>query len=299
MLHKRLPPMNTLSAFESAARLGSFTRAAGELNITQAAISRRVKNLESWLGCALFERHRYTVKLNQAGKVFAQTALPALFQISMSAESVKSLVNSDRTLVIYADLSLAESLLIPRLSTFSDSYPDAEIKLITSSVPLENENTHVDIGLQSGRRAHERFESELLDEDEIYPICAVDYFKDKPLPHTVEDLVQHRLIHLLQNDRDWVGWREFCNYLGAHNSTFKIAVTLTTYTHVLDLAEAGQGVALGWHHAVEKRIKAGKLIGLTHFSMPAPQGLYIHYPKSSPCSQFTRPFIQWLKSEYQ
>ena len=293
---KRLPPMNTLAAFESAARLGSFTRAAAELHITQAAVSQKVRNLEEWIGCKLFERNRYTVNLNQAGQIFADATIPALQQISIAATSVKSIAHADRQIVIYADLSLAESLLIPRLSEFSEAYPQVEIKLITSSLPLEQESAHVDIGLQYGRQASTRFDSDFISGDDIYPVCSADYFDKSKQPESVAELSQHQLIHLSQEFRQWISWRDFLSEFNVFDDASLSGISISTYTHVLDLAEAGQGIALGWNLAVQPRLQRGSLIRLTNYSMASPEGLYIYFAKGDQSSNYTAAFLEWFKS---
>ncbi len=139
-MHRRLPPLNAVKAFEAAARHGSFTRAADELRVTHGAVSRHVQMLEGWLGLPLFERHNRRVVLTEAGGAYATEIGAALDRIALAtARQAKG--GRPRLLHVNALATFTLRWLIPRLSGFQRANPSIEVRLTTSNVPLATSRT--------------------------------------------------------------------------------------------------------------------------------------------------------------
>src|SRR3569832_541272 len=125
---RRLPPLNSLKAFEAAARLSSFSRAAAELNVTHAAISRHVRALEAEFRTPLFDRTGRGVELTEVGRALA-LELTKGFDIIASAASGFAQRSRRKPLTVTSDPSFAALRLVPRLGTFTARYPGIDIVL--------------------------------------------------------------------------------------------------------------------------------------------------------------------------
>ena len=131
-MHRRLPPLNALRAFEAAARHASFTRAAEELHVTHGAISRQVQALEAWLDQPLFERHNRRVVLTEAGAAYLAEIGAALDRIALA--TARQVERSERRLLrVNALATFTLRWLIPRLSAFQLAHPATEVRLTTAN----------------------------------------------------------------------------------------------------------------------------------------------------------------------
>lgn len=130
-LRNRLPSLGTLAAFEAASRLGTFTQAAAELNLTQAAVSRQIRMLEDHLGVLLFKRCRHDVILTAEGERFSARVNPALRSIGDATDSIRYGYAEDLT--ICSEICFAAHWLMPRLSRFQAKNEGLNLRIVTSS----------------------------------------------------------------------------------------------------------------------------------------------------------------------
>ncbi|NNF77554.1 MAG: LysR family transcriptional regulator, partial [Rhizobiales bacterium] len=146
---RRLPPLNSLRAFESAARWLSFSKAADELFVTPAAISQQIKQLEDYLGIALFHRMTRAVRLTEE----ARTVLPLVTEgFDKLAEAVEHLAQNQETgvLTVSSAPTFAQKWLLPRLPNFGDKHPDIDLRLDASLLSRDFERDGIDIGIRLG-----------------------------------------------------------------------------------------------------------------------------------------------------
>jgi DNA-binding transcriptional LysR family regulator len=290
--------MTTLVAFEAAARLGSFTKAAAELNLTQAAISRQIRQMEINLGCKLFERRRYDVQLNEAGRQLSALVGGALHSIADIADAIRTPHAPGDEIVIFSEMALAARRLIPRLNEFSGQYPEIQLKILTSNQPLESVGEQINVGLQYGARDPKRFDAIEICGDVIYPVAAPLIAQQITGVRGIEELNEFRLLHLEQNNLDWIDWPGF---FATHDAVSKRKpgdLLFNTYSSVIEAAVNGSGIALGWGLAVEQSLKEGVLVRLGDWMQPAPEGLFAHTPKSRDKLPATQKFIAWLVDEF-
>src|ERR1700722_2737360 len=131
-MRRRLPPLNTLRVFESGARRMSFTRAAEELHVTQAAVSHQIKALEDWLGTPLFLRLSRGLKLTPAAERYLREVTAALDLISAATSQLMR--PDDRRILSVATMdSFASAWLLPRLKSFRSQYPDIDVRMLSVS----------------------------------------------------------------------------------------------------------------------------------------------------------------------
>ena len=168
-LRRRLPPMNTLTAFEAAYRLGSFSRAAEELALSQGSVSRLVRQLEESIGERLFSRGRYDVAPTTAGREYAYTVRHSLSDIAQATDRLRLNSQDFEILTIYSDLGLGSAILTPCMGEFQRQHPQVRLRIVVSPEPIEETLEAFDFGLQQGRWAEQRFVIESIGDDLLFP----------------------------------------------------------------------------------------------------------------------------------
>lgn len=293
---RRLPPLNTLAAFEAACRLGSFSRAADELALAQSSISRLIRQLEESIGVKLFVRGRYDVTPTAAGQELAHTVRHSLSDIAQTTDRLRLESRDSQTLTIYSDIALGSAILTPCMGEFQRQYPDVHLRAIVSPEPIEDTPEAFDIGLQQGRRAQHRFETESIGDDLLFPVCSPELFDSFNNPGDPGELADKPLLSLQQRGRDWPDWNDF---LAEFDIQFPVTSSMTimnTYAMYLDLAELGEGVALGWARSVQDRLETGRLVRIPGLSVPLPDHINVYRDRYAPTKPSALAFIELLKS---
>ena len=293
---QRLPPLNTLTAFEAACRLGSFSRAADELALAQSSISRLIRQLEESIGVQLFSRGRYDVTPTPAGQELAYTVRHSLSDIAQTTDRLRLESRDSETLTIYSDLSLGSTILTPCMGEFQRQHPQVRLRIVVSPEPIEETLEAFDFGLQQGRWAEQRFEIESIGDDLLFPVCSPELFASLNNPGDPRELASKPLLSLQQRNRDWPDWREFLAEFGIKLPLTSTITVLNTYPMYLDLAELGEGVALGWARTVQDRLDAGSLVRVPNLSIPLPDYINVYRNRQAPTKPSSRAFVELLKS---
>jgi LysR family glycine cleavage system transcriptional activator len=152
MVRPRLPPLNAIKAFEAAARLGSFTCAAEELNVTHGAVSRQIRLLEDWLGALLFVRTSRNAVPTRAGKDLLVEAGTALDRLAGAVQHVQHGAQARGSLRVSALPTFAMRWLIPRLPEFQRDHPGSEPRIVTASTPSEQFRMGADVVISGPSR---------------------------------------------------------------------------------------------------------------------------------------------------
>lgn len=256
-----LPPLQPLRAFEAAARLASFTRAAGELNITQGAVSRQVHNLEDRLGVRLFRRAEGGIALTPAGQRYRQAVREALDRIA-GATAELGMRSGLGPVTIGATSALASLWLMPRLNAFRQQEPDLAIRVLASDHDLDPATSDVDLLITYVRNPPADEPGSPLFGEVIFPVCAADYPLVGGLPADPSDLLAQTLLVLDDDHPDWIGWDTWFTRHGVAYREPQRSIRINSYPMLLQTAVAGQGIALGWQHLVDDLLAAGSLVAL-------------------------------------
>jgi len=293
-LGKRLPPLGCLIAFDAAFRHGSFTRAADELALSQASVSRQIRLLETNLGFPLFERRRYDVVPTEEGKILAESVANSLRNIAQTTDKLRARFDKGETLTILADLGLASGLLAPLLGGFQRLFPDTHLRVLATTEPIEEVKEHFDIGLQSGYWAPHTFEIIPIADDILFPVCSPAFAQDLPRKLNAEALANQPLLHFKQPARDWPDWKTFLAEFGAQLDSPLQGLEFSSYAVYLDVAENGEGIALGWGRQIMTRLSSGRLIRITDMSMKLPQNISIYLKRHEDKHPLAQSFINYL-----
>ncbi len=264
-LKQQLPPLNSLLCFEAAARHLSFTLAGKELGVTQAAVSRQIKLLESTLNITLFNRfnRRLTLTLN------AKALLPKVQQsltILVNAIEETHSTNTANKITISATVAFHNLRLNSWLTQFQHKYPDVEINVITQDKDINLLTENVDLALGCGLSPQpDTIASDFLYSDEIFPVCSPEYLRIKGKLDNCADLLSHSLLHLDEDhwrELNWdaINWSNwFDSQQLKHQKPLK-GLTINNYPLLLVAVKNGQGIALGWQHLVSDLIARGELV---------------------------------------
>ncbi|NMZ93905.1 LysR family transcriptional regulator [Pseudomonas panacis] len=296
-LGKTLPPLASLLPFEAAARLGSFSKAADELHITQAAISRQIRGLEDNLGVKLFSRRNRAVFLTQEGRELGRVVGEALRSISESATSLRGSTHSHRV-VLLCQLCEAFYWLMPRLSTFHQQYPHIEIQVVTSTRPLTEFTSHFDVALQSTGRASGSHPLMFTAVDEVFPVCSPGYLDSKP-PLSLAGLQSRTLLHHSSHPPHLMEWDSWLQVFGQALGGEVRGATFDSYPLMLQAAVEGHGIAMGWRRTASRLIDSGALVRPCVESVHLPQALSIYRQQGEDIRAEVMALLDWLEVQLQ
>jgi LysR family transcriptional regulator, glycine cleavage system transcriptional activator len=282
---RKLPFLNGLRAFEAAARANGFTKAASELHVTPAAISRMVQLLEQRIGVALFERKPNRLALTAAGIAY-QAGLTQIFdQLANLTAQITAMAGS-RVLTIGVGPTFATRWLIPRLADFQKKEPDLEVRFVTggATVPYNDEWT---CGIRLGRGDWPDFAADRLFAADLKPVCSPATAKRLKTPN---DLLGTTLLRVAHASEDWPRWLK-----AAELSKVKPrGPEFEYYGQALQAAADGVGVAMGITPYVDDDLKAGRLVAPFEKSVSKDEHWYLIYRIGRKDEAGFKAFHSWI-----
>lgn len=275
MPKRDLPPLRALTAFEAAARLGSFRLAAGELGITRSAVSHQVKALEQRLGVQFFRRDARRAELTQIGHIYYPAIREAFDQIESQTRALRPAAN-DNELTIQVYVTVALKWLIPRLHDFEKRYPDMKVRLSTSYFDWDFDEKNVDAGLVLARNKSPQHYYRPLFQSLLTPVCAPELLRGPNAIKIPQDLKKHKLLYVYTAEEDWQLWLEAAGVKG-----IKLSDRLAVDSYVLaqEAAIEGRGVAMTIGPFATEEIKMGRLV--QPFPLLAPHKHQWHFACSA------------------
>jgi LysR family glycine cleavage system transcriptional activator len=297
---RNLPPLNSLRAFETAARHLSFTKAAEELHVTPAAISHQIKALEEQMGVPLFRRLTRALRLTEAG----QAALPSLRDgFDKLADGVDLLRAHDESgaITVSLDPSFAAKWLVPRLDRFRAAHPDLDVRLDATDKLADFQRDNVDLAIRYGGGNYPGLEVERLLSEEIFPVCSPKLLEGPAPLAQPGDLRHHTLIHLEWGSEDVTAptWRMWLLAAGVHDIDFTRGPVFSMTSLALQAAIEGQGVALASSFLVADDLAADRLVVPFDLSVCDPLDFAYHIvvPKRTADLPKVVAFKTWLLDE--
>ncbi|SEK83938.1 LysR family transcriptional regulator, glycine cleavage system transcriptional activator [Colwellia chukchiensis] len=252
---KRLPPLNAIRAFEASARQLSFTRAAEELFVTQAAISHQIKALEDHLGIKLFMRKNRALLLTEDGQSYYLDIKDIFNNLHEATE--KLLARGEKgAITVSMQPSFAIQWLVPRLNSFNLVHPDIDVRIKAVDQPENSLTEDVDLAIYYGRGRWSGIHAEQLHTEYLIPVCSPLLLTGKKPLAKISDLAGHTLLHDTSR-RDWKRWFKFVD---AKASNVNHGPIFSHSAMVLQAAIHGQGVALAHSVLAKPDIDAGRLV---------------------------------------
>lgn len=285
---KPLPPLSMVRAFEAAARLSSFTRAAEELHMTQAAVSYQIKQLERCLGLTLFQRLPRRVALTAAGQRLAPAVLDAFRTLRTTFGQV--LERAEHELAITSLPTIAATWLVPRLGAFQLAQPQLAVRLDTSVPTVDFSAGEFDVGLRSGRGDWPGLVAHRLLPNLFTPLCS----------HQVGDRLRSPvdLLQLQRMGRErW--WRQWIDAAGVVDAdlTAKPSIDLSVEQFEVTSAIAGHGVSITSPLLFRKQLASGELVQPFELVLRDERDYWLVYPAARRHSPKIQAFRDWLLEE--
>ncbi len=286
----RLPSTTALSCFETAARLGSFTRAGRELQLTQAAVSRQVIGLESRLDVPLFERRPGALVLTEAGRAFLAEVRPALERIERAAAHANALKGRGGRLRLSVASSLCNYWLIPRLPAFTRQHPEITLDLATRVGPADFAGGRLDASLEFGDGQRSDAVCTLVLALDLRPMASPAWIARHDRSLSVRTPAA-ALIHQSTVPEAWPGWLAAAGLKLAPGPGGPRHDQMSMALHA---ALAGLGVALLPGFMSDDAVAAGRLLPLASRTWRAPRAYHLAVPHSAAPLQAVSTLAQWL-----
>lgn len=288
---KLLPSTSALAAFDSVARLGSFSQAADELSLTQGAISRQVMSLEEQLDVRLFDRGARGVTLTPEGKAYAKAIGAALSDIRAASLNIMTKTNG-KVLNLAMLPTFGTRWLLPRIPKFVAAHPEITINFATRIGQFDFEREGIDLAIHIGQPDWPNAECTFLMDEMVAPICSPEFLAAHPL-HSPAQLADMSLLHMASRPGAWAQWFES---LGI-DPPIAQGMRFEQFSNVAQACNAGLGVALMPLFLIDIELRSGQLVQALDHQWQSPSSYYAVAPLSrvnhTPVVQFKR----WLLDE--
>ncbi len=294
----RLPSLNLFLTFEAVARHRSFTLAADELCLTQSAVSRQIKTLEDALGLRLFRRLHRAIEVTAEGQRLFESVTRGLDDISACLAALGAAAKAPQ-ITVSASVAFAWFWLMPRLQRFGALQPDVDLRVLATDQPVLPGAGEVDVAILFGAGQWEGLTTRLLFGERVYPVCSPAYLGDHPELRRAEDLLDQTLLHLEYGKPSLGGidWRTWLLRQGVNGQPVRRGLRFNSYPMVLQAAEAGHGVALGWSYVTDPIVADGRLVCPVDRAVETQDGYYLCTSKATGQTPGIIAFLDWINNE--
>lgn len=288
----KLPPLNALKAFESAARHLNFTKAAEDLFVTQAAVSHQIKLLEDFLGVSLFHRRNRLLELTELGAQYFYEIQLLLEQISLATDKVRQ-QSCRQILTISVPQTFGMHWLVPRLADFHEKYPEVEVRIkgVDQDEGLLGKET--DVAIYYGKGDWSDLEAIRLTESRIVILASPEYLSQNSI-HTPADLVDKHLLHSSTYNK----WKKMVEHLNLQDKVDAETGSIFSHTFmVLQAAMHQQGIAIANQILAQHEIDKGTLIEPFPTSLFDEKSFYVVYSSQSKQVPKVQYFVEWIQQK--
>ncbi|MFK7991004.1 MAG: LysR substrate-binding domain-containing protein [Sandaracinaceae bacterium] len=279
-----LPSLSGLEAFDAVVRVGSFTRAAASLHISQSAVSHRIRALEQQLGLTLFVRRARHVELTEAGRELSVAVGDGFDRLR---DGVRALARrSGSTLTVSCSPSFAIRWLVPRLPDLRAAHPELEVRLAADDRLATPGVAGVDACLRYGAGDYAGVALTRLAEERISPVCAPSLGIHDP-----GELANEVLLHdeVLRRHPGRIGWHRWLEAAGLEHIDPEAGPRFSHAHMAIEAAIAGQGVTLGRTSLVSRDLRDGRLVRPFELELVSGLSYWLVTPKgdvAEPVAQF-------------
>lgn len=279
----KLPPLNSVKAFEAAARLGSFVLAAAELGVTSVAVGQQVRNLEFYFGKQLFSRNGNRITLTDAGQsIYPQTSR-ALGELSAMTVRIRE-GELQALLVVSVPFSIADLWLAPKLAEFFEVFPQMAIDIRVEEDPVDLARQNIDVRISYGDYHYPELQVTRLFNDEVIPLCAPEFMYRHGINGSdIAKIHESVFIHTnwgtnYVSHPTWSDWFHKAGIARRPDPARGRRVGLSSLA--ISSARMGLGIALGQKEMARRDLESGKLIALSYESIPLGQPYCAFVPKA-------------------
>lgn len=290
--------LNGLRAFEAAARLSSFSKAAEELHVSHSTVSHHVKGLEQALGMALFIRQNRKVVLTEAGRTLLPVLRESFDRIAQQLEQLKHR-ESTATLRVAVTPSFATKWLVPRLNKFRTAHPDIDLLLKPSLGLMDFRLDRFDVGIRAGLGEWSGLKTELLMSIHMSPLCSPQLLADAENLPGPESVLQQTLLNADTGESSGSSWewQAWLNAMGVMNYDKPRQLSFEDPALALDAAINNLGIAMGYVELAADDIESGRLTQPFAAQIVHPWSYYIVIPEDNSEHPQADTFCEWLRAE--
>ncbi|MGX2948880.1 transcriptional regulator GcvA [Frederiksenia canicola] len=293
MNNKKLPPLNALKAFESAARHLNFTKAADELFVTQAAVSHQIKLLEDFLNVQLFHRRNRLLELTELGLQYFDEIRPLLEHIAAATDRIR-LKNSREILTISVPQTFGMHWLVPRLNDFHQQFPEIEVRIKGVDQDEGLLGKEIDVAIYYGSGNWQNVESVRLTESPLVILASPKFLEQSPL-NKPEDLVGKTLLHVFSRNK----WKRVIDKFELKEQ-IDVDETGSMFSHTFMALQAAmhhQGIAVANKLVAQHELEQGNLIEPFPTRLNDEKSFYVVYPTQVAKVEKVQRFVEWIMEE--
>jgi LysR family glycine cleavage system transcriptional activator len=290
---EHVPPLKSMLAVEATARLGSFSKAASELNVTQSAISHLVGQAEAFLNTQLFQRQSRPVQLTPEGLRYVDALVSGLGIIRAEGERMQKAARAD-TLTVSCNLAYANFWLLPRLKEFHDLHPEITVNVVTAYQGLPPLTSGIDISVRFGNGDWPECTAQLLFAEQIVPVASASYAANLGSVRKPSDLLGQTLLHARADDKSWFDWQQWFQHFGVSTPANLPGPVFDNHLMMMQAALAGSGIALGWIGTASEQVRRGQLIELFPEKIDVSGGVYLVSMETTVRNKAAVLFADWL-----
>ena len=274
---KSLPPLTWFRSFEAAARHLSFTAAAGEIGLTQSAVSQQVKALETRLRVTLFTRQPSGLSLTDAGRRLLPQVGAALETLA-AATAPFDAGPSETLLTIAASVSVAQWIIAPTLTEFTTCHPDIRVRFLSAIWPDDFQSARADVEIRFGSEKQVGGNAVALMPNRLVAL------KSPALDGQLDDLP---LIETVGTSDGWNAWSAQVGY-----GPLRPCIFADSYGMALHLASHGNGVALASELLARHALQTGRLVQAHDAAIPGKEGYFLSVNEAAPLAGVFRDWLQ-------
>ncbi len=293
MQTNRLPPLNSLKAFEAAARHESFLEAATEQGVTSGSVSRHVRLLERYLGTELFVRRSNGVALTAAGREYATKVGGILRDLRTATDRVRK-PSGERAIAISTLPIFSERWLYRRIRSFRKTFDRAELRIEAHNGEHDADREDVDAWIMYSKGHHPGYSVTRLFGEEVFPVCSPQFRRTLSAHPGADEIIGQPLLHDIYWDTDWPDW---ARAVGATAGELAANMRFALYKGVIQAAVDGMGMAVGHGEMVAKELATGKLVPLEHLSVASEKSYHLVMNASSANDRTLLRLKEWLLQE--
>ncbi len=283
---KQLPPLKAVRAFEACYRLGSFTRAAQELNVGQPAISHQIRLLEADLGTTLFTKHGAQTLPTGAADLYYREVAQSLRDLERASIRLRR-SQPDAALTIATYPGIAAFWLLPRLARLKATSPALTARVTTAEldrdIPIEETDCAILFGDATEHERWPGYDAKLLIPEIVVPIaapCLLQNLGRNPGPPSPTKLLEAGpLIHLDDSEHRWFTWSDWQQARAPKAKSIDRHMTVTNHGIAIHQALQGAGIALGWVGIIQDLLTSGTLVVLSDKPLTSRRGYHLVAPR--------------------
>ena len=298
---RRLPPLLAVRAFEAAARLNGFSRAAEELCVTPGAVGHQIKALEAWLGVNLFERGARSVELTESGRRYCGEVTAVLERLESCSDEVRRMAQTNE-ITLTAMPSFVTRWLMPRLGNFQARHPDIEVRVLASVPPVDFARDRVDLAIRLGSGSYPGLVARSLMPEHYMPLASAALARRLGRAGPADRLLASNLLHdeyevRIPDQIDWPRWARAQRAGSTTDARWRRGMRFSHSYLTLDAAGAGQGVAMASSVLAGRALLAGVLAPLSDAWLAGPYAYHLLWPADRPLNARAERLASWIEDE--